>query len=338
MTTLPDDKLVVVDSESAGQRIDVVLTRALPELTRSRLQNLIREGAVRRVDGETIGGPGLRVKSGDIFAITVPEAVAAEPEGENIPLTVVYEDSAVIVIDKPPGLVVHPAAGHATGTLVNALIAHCGDSLSGIGGVRRPGIVHRLDKDTSGLMVIAKTDAAHHSLTEQFAAHGADGRLERGYAAIVWGTPEPGAGRIEGAIGRKLHHRTRMAVVRQEHGRHAATRFQTVEHYPQSGIAGLAATTLIRCTLETGRTHQVRVHLAHIGHPLLGDASYGTGFQTRIHKLGPRSQMALASLGRQALHAELLAFEHPVKGKPMRFLSELPKDLSNLRQSLMSGV
>ena len=338
MTILPDDKFVTVDGDSAGQRIDVVLTRALPELTRSRLQSLIRDGAVRRVDGATIEVPGLRVKSGDVFAIAIPDAEPAEPEGENIPLDVVYEDRAVIVIDKPAGLVVHPAAGHATGTLVNALIAHCGDSLSGIGGVRRPGIVHRLDKDTTGLMVVAKTDAAHHSLSEQFAAHGADGRLERGYAAVVWGVPEPSAGRIEGAIGRKIHHRTRMAVVREEHGRHAATRYQTVGHYPTSGLIGIAATSLIRCTLETGRTHQVRVHLAHIGHPLLGDATYGAGFQTRIHKLGPQAQAALVRLNRQALHAELLAFEHPISAKPMRFESRLPNDLAELVECLAAGV
>ncbi len=338
MTTLPDDRLVLVDTETAGQRIDVMLTRALPELTRSRLQTLIRGGAVRRLDGETIGVPGLRVKSGDAFMIAVPDAEDAEPEGEDIPLSVVYEDEAVIVIDKPAGLVVHPAAGHATGTLVNALIAHCGDSLSGIGGVRRPGIVHRLDKDTTGLMVVAKSDVAHRSLSEQFAAHGADGRLERGYAAIVWGVPEPSAGRIEGAIGRKLHHRTRMAVVRDEHGRHAATRYQATEQFPSSLMPAVAKTSLVHCTLETGRTHQVRVHLAHIGHPLLGDPTYGMGFQTRVQKLGPKSQLALTTLGRQALHAELLAFEHPVSGKALRFHAELPEDMANLRGCLTQGI
>ena len=338
MTTLPDDRLVIVDTETAGQRIDVVLTRALPELTRSRLQALIRDGAVRRLDGETIEVPGLRVKSGDTFVVVVPEPADPVPVGEDIPLTVVYEDDAVIVIDKPAGLVVHPAAGHATGTLVNALIAHCGDSLSGIGGVRRPGIVHRLDKDTTGLMVVAKTDLAHQSLSEQFAAHGADGRLERGYAAIVWGIPEPSAGRIEGAIGRKLHHRTRMAVVRGEHGRHAATRYQATEQFPTASIPALAKTALVRCTLETGRTHQVRVHLAHIGHPLLGDPTYATGFQTRVQKLGPESQRALTLLNRQALHAELLAFEHPVSKKPLRFHSELPFEMANLRNQLAAGI
>ena len=352
MTTLPDDKLVVVDEASTNQRLDVVLTRALPELTRSRLQALIRDGAVRRATGETIEGPSHRVKSGDQFVVRVPEPEAPEPAAENIPLTVIFEDRSLIVIDKPPGLVVHPAVGHATGTLVNALIAHCGDSLSGIGGVRRPGIVHRLDKDTSGLMVIAKSDIAHHSLSEQFAAHGADGRLERGYAAIVWGVPEPHSGRIDGAIGRKLHHRTRMAVVREEHGRHAGTRYQTVERYPNNGVspakssigvsasaiaANTAMTSLVRCTLETGRTHQVRVHLAHIGHPLLGDATYGAGFKTRVHKLGEKSQLALSVLGRQALHAELLAFEHPVSGKPMRFLSKLPANMAQLQDCLKRG-
>ena len=335
---LVDQRLVIVDGEGAGQRLDVVLTRALPELTRSRLQTLIRDGQVHRTTGETIEGPGLRVKPGEAFVVSVPEAEAPEPEGEDIPLTVIFEDRAVIVIDKPAGLVVHPAAGHATGTLVNALIAHCGDSLSGIGGVRRPGIVHRLDKDTTGLMVIAKTDVAHHSLTEQFAAHGADGRLERGYAALVWGIPAPHAGRIEAAIGRKQHQRTKMAVVRADHGRHAATRYQIVATYPAKGAPpGLATTALVRCTLETGRTHQVRVHMAHLGNPLLGDAAYAAGFKSRVHKLGPRSQAALTALGRQALHAELLAFEHPVTGKPLRFLSNLPADMAALQACLLKG-
>jgi len=335
VTELPDDKHVAVEIADAGQRLDVVLARALPDISRARMQALIRAGAVARTDGRTIEGPNTRVKPGEIYVVRVPEPEAAEPAGEAIALTVVHEDRAVIVIDKPAGLVVHPAGGHPTGTLVNALIAHCGDSLSGIGGVRRPGIVHRLDKDTSGLMVIAKTDAAHQSLSEQFAAHGADGRLERGYAALVWGVPSPHSGRIETFIGRKAHDRTRMAVVREAHGRPAATRYQTVEIYPlRHRETAAAPTTLVRCTLETGRTHQVRVHLAHLGHPLLGDATYGTGYRTRIPKLGPKSQAALAALGRQALHAELLAFEHPTSGKPLRFTSALPADLEALRLCL----
>jgi 23S rRNA pseudouridine1911/1915/1917 synthase len=320
---------ITIEAGTEGQRLDVVLARALPGLSRARLQALILAGAVGRADGVTIEGASLRVKLGEVYAVHVPAAVDPEPKGEDIALDIVHEDKSVIVLNKPAGLVVHPAAGHATGTLVNALIAHCGASLSGIGGVRRPGIVHRLDKDTSGLLVVAKTNAAHQSLSQQFAAHGADGRLERGYAAIVWGMPTPAAGRIATALGRKAHDRTRMAVVREEHGRAAATRYEVIETY-----LGDAQTTLVRCTLETGRTHQVRVHMTHIGHPLLGDATYGTGFNTRIAKLGPKSQAALAALGRQALHAELLAFEHPASGKAMRFQAALPADMAVLKQRL----
>jgi 23S rRNA pseudouridine1911/1915/1917 synthase len=323
---------VTIDAGMEGQRLDVVLARAFPGLSRARLQALIHAGAVSRADGATIEGTSLRVKPGEVYVVHVPAAVDPEPKGENIKLDIVYEDKAVVVLNKPAGLVVHPATGHQTGTLVNALIAHCGASLSGIGGVRRPGIVHRLDKDTSGLLVVAKTDAAHQSLSAQFAAHGADGRLERGYAALVWGLLTPTAGRIATSIGRKAHDRTRMAVVREEHGRAAATRYEVARAFP-----GDAPTTLVRCTLETGRTHQVRVHMTHIGHPLLGDATYGTGFKTRIAKLGPKSQAALASLRRQALHAELLAFEHPASGKAMRFEAALPADMAALIARLTSG-
>jgi 23S rRNA pseudouridine1911/1915/1917 synthase len=341
MTQLPHDtsgdssatvERITIDADTEGQRLDVVLTRALPGLSRARLQALIHAGAVGRADGTTIEGASLRVKPGEVYVVQVPAAVDPEPKGEDIALDIVHEDKAVVVLNKPAGLVVHPATGHQTGTLVNALIAHCGASLSGIGGVRRPGIVHRLDKDTSGLLVVAKTDAAHQSLSEQFAAHGADGRLERGYAALVWGVLTPTAGRIATSIGRKAHDRTRMAVVREEHGRASATRYEVVQAFP-----GDAPTTLVRCTLETGRTHQVRVHMTHIGHPLLGDATYGTGFKTRIAKLGPKSQAALASLGRQALHAELLAFEHPTSGKPMRFEAALPADMATLIARLTVG-
>jgi 23S rRNA pseudouridine1911/1915/1917 synthase len=324
---------ISIDADTEGQRLDVVLTRALPGLSRARLQALIHAGAVSRADGETIEGPSLRVKPGEVYLVHVPAAVDMELKGEDIALDIVHEDKAIIVLNKPAGLVVHPAAGHATGTLVNALIAHCGASLSGIGGVRRPGIVHRLDKDTSGLLVVAKTDKAHQSLSEQFAAHGADGRLERGYAALVWGVLAPSAGRIATAIGRKAHDRTRMAVVREEHGRAAATRYEVVQVFP-----GETPTTLVRCTLETGRTHQVRVHMTHIGHPILGDATYGTGFNTRITKLGAKSQAALVALGRQALHAELLAFEHPTSGKAMRFEAPLPADIAKLKSHLEAGA
>jgi 23S rRNA pseudouridine1911/1915/1917 synthase len=230
---------------------------------------------------------------------------------------------------------VHPAPGHATGTLVNALIAHCGPSLSGIGGVRRPGIVHRLDKDTSGLMVIAKTDAAHRALSEQFAAHGRDGRLERGYRAIAWGAPERPRGRIEAALARSTANPTRIAVVAETRGRHAATRYEVLERFPAGARTALAS--LLRLTLETGRTHQVRVHLAHIGHPLLGDATYGSGFKASARKLAPAAQAALEALGRQALHAAELAFVHPVTGKRLTFVSELPRDMAQLVAALRAG-
>ncbi len=326
---------LIMDEGDAGSRIDVALARKLPDLSRARVQALLREGHIRHKDGRTIESHSLRVKPGDAFAVHIPPAAPAEPEAENIPLVVLHEDKYLIVIDKPKGLVVHPAPGHATGTLVNALIQHCGDSLSGIGGVRRPGIVHRLDKDTTGIMVVAKTDAAHQGLAEQFASHGADGRLERGYLAIVWGVPEPGSGRIDAAIGRRTHNRTKMAVVHNESGRHAATKYDVVTRMQPKG---LPATSLVRCRLETGRTHQVRVHMAHAGHPLLGDPTYGTGFASSGRKLGPEAQVAVARLGRQALHAALLAFEHPVTGKAMRFESPLPADLAYLLTCLKAGT
>jgi 23S rRNA pseudouridine1911/1915/1917 synthase len=234
------------------------------------------------------------------------------------------------VIDKPKGLVVHPAAGHQTGTLVNALIAHCGDSLSGIGGVRRPGIVHRLDKDTTGLLVVAKTDAAHASLSRQFADHGRTGSMQRAYLAFVWGVPERPKGTIEAPIGRHPHARDKMAV--RPDGRAAVTHWQTLERY--SGSDGAPVASLLACRLMTGRTHQIRVHLASIGHPLLGDNTYGSGFRTKTARLHPQAREALAGLGRQALHAYLLGVEHPSRGEYIEFRSELPVDLAGLRSSL----
>jgi 23S rRNA pseudouridine1911/1915/1917 synthase len=225
--------------------------------------------------------------------------------------------------------VVHPAAGHGSGTLVNALIAHCGASLSGIGGVKRPGIVHRLDKDTSGLMVVAKTDCAHQALAAQFADHGRQGPLRRGYLAFVWGVPDHPKGTIAAPIGRHPRSRERMAV--RPDGRPAVTHWQVLERYPASGAA---VASLLACRLETGRTHQIRVHLAHAGHPLLGDAFYGRGFRTKESLLPEGARAALAALGRQALHAYLLAVQHPTKGEIREFRSELPKDLARLRNAL----
>ena len=260
----------------------------------------------------------------------MPEAIAAEPAGEDIALDIVYEDDDIIVIDKPRGLVVHPAAGHETGTLVNALIAHCGASLSGIGGVRRPGIVHRLDKDTTGLMVAAKNDRAHASLTAQFADHGRTGAMRRGYMAFVWDLPNRQRGTVDAPIDRHPFAREKMAV--RQSGRQAITHWQIQESF--AGSDGKPVAALLACHLETGRTHQIRVHLAHIGHPLLGDAVYGPHFKTKAGHLGPRSQAALAALGRQALHAYLLALEHPRTGAVLEWISDLPEDLTLLRDLL----
>jgi 23S rRNA pseudouridine1911/1915/1917 synthase len=293
---------------------------------------LIGAGAVSR-NGVAVLDAGLRVKAGDIFAVAVPAPVPAEPVPQAMPLAIVYEDRDIIVIDKPKGLAVHPGPGHASGTLVNALIAHCGTSLSGIGGVRRPGIVHRLDKDTTGLLAIAKSDRAHQGLAEQFAAHGTDGRLQRGYRAIAWGAPERPSGTIEAALARSVANRTKIAVVRANSagGRRAVTHYETLERFGgRPGGAVRPVASLLRLVLETGRTHQVRVHLAHIGHPLLGDPVYGAGHKASARKLNLQAQAALAALERQALHAAELEFLHPVSGKRLTFESALPPDLAAL--------
>jgi 23S rRNA pseudouridine1911/1915/1917 synthase len=300
-----------------------------PALSRSRLKALILAGSVT-VRGTPIRDPAYHVTGGDTITIDVPQAVAPEPKGEDIALSIVYEDDDIIVIDKPKGLVVHPAAGHETGTLVNALIAHCGDSLSGVGGEKRPGIVHRLDKNTSGLMVVAKTDRAHRALSRQFADHGRTGPLRRGYLAFVWGVPDRPRGTIDKPIDRHPHARDKLAV--RDGGREALTHWEVLERYV--GTDGAPVASLLACRLETGRTHQIRVHLASIGHPLLGDDVYGPGFKTKANQLGPEAQKALAALGRQALHAYLLAIEHPSQGKDLEFRSELPDDLCRLRHSL----
>jgi 23S rRNA pseudouridine1911/1915/1917 synthase len=331
---------VPAGSEDAGERLDRLLARRLPALSRSRLQALIRAGAVTR-NGEVEHDLGLKVKAGDTYLVHVPPPEPAAPEPQDLPLAVVYEDAHLIVVDKPKGMPVHPGPGHAKGTLVNALIAHCGESLSGIGGVRRPGIVHRLDKDTTGLLVAAKTDRAHQGLAEQFAAHGTDGRLGRGYRAIVWGVPERPSGTIDAALARSAANRTKIAVVRPERGRRAVTRYEVLERFAAagggSGSGGKPVASLLRLVLETGRTHQVRVHLAHIGHPLLGDATYGAGFKASARHLGSPARAALAALGRQALHAAELAFVHPVTGRRLQFESPLPADMADLVAALRAA-
>ncbi|MCJ2057681.1 RluA family pseudouridine synthase [Methylobacterium sp. J-048] len=313
---------IVVDG---GIRLDRALVALFPDLSRARLQDLVRDGRVSR-DGTLVRDPAVKVAAGAQIALEVPPPLAAEPVGEAADLAITYEDDDLIVIDKPAGLVVHPAPGHESGTLVNALIAHCGASLSGIGGVRRPGIVHRLDKDTSGLIVVAKNDAAHHGLTAQFADHGRTGPLERAYAALVWGIPQPRTGTIQASLARSRHNREKIAVVSDESGRHAVTHYAVAATYPE--------VSLVRCRLETGRTHQIRVHLAHRGHPLLGDPVYGGAFRTKAARLSPAARDALAALGRQALHAELLGFSHPRTGETLRFESRIPPDIAALVDAL----
>jgi 23S rRNA pseudouridine1911/1915/1917 synthase len=323
---------LAIEEADVGQRLDRVLAAKFPDFSRSRWQALIKDGAVQDHTSRVLEDTGHRVKRGDVLAIVLPEATSPEPLGEDIPLTVVFEDAHLIVIDKPAGLVVHPGAGHHTGTLVNALIHHCGESLSGIGGVKRPGIVHRLDMDTSGLLVVAKTDAAHQGLSAQFQSHGADGRLVRSYTAICWGVIERAKGTVEAALARSKINRTKIAVVRPAAGRHAVTHYEVVEAFHDAGNRPIAS--LLDLQLETGRTHQIRVHMAHINHPLLGDATYGAGFNTRALRLGEAGQVALTALDRQALHARVLGFEHPVTGKALRFESALPADMERMLEAL----
>ncbi len=324
-TARPERLTAEAHAEHAGQRLDRFLSDSLTQLSRTRVQALIKEGRVTS-RGATIEDVKYRVKPGDRFVLLLPPATDTGIGAEAIPLNVVYEDEALIVIDKPAGLVVHPGAGNPRGTLVNALIAHCGRSLSGIGGVARPGIVHRLDKDTSGLMVAAKTDQAHRGLAEQFADHGRTGELARGYLALVWGAPQLPQGAIDAPIGRHPTSRTKMAVL-PDKGREAITHWRVVERY---GPKDVPIASLIECQLETGRTHQVRVHLAHIGHPLIGDPLYGRGFKSKIGKLSGKLQSRLATLDRQALHAAHLAFVHPVSGTLLEFNSPLPRDLAEI--------
>jgi 23S rRNA pseudouridine1911/1915/1917 synthase len=323
---------IVVAAAEARERLDRALAARVADASRSRLKALILAGQVA-IGGRTIRDPGHRVNAGDEIAVAVPPAEPAAPGPENIPLSIVYEDADIIVIDKPRGLVVHPAAGNWTGTLVNALLAHCGASLSGIGGVRRPGIVHRLDKDTTGLMVVAKNDRAHRSLAAQFADHGRTGPLQRGYLAFVWGAPAQPRGVIDKPIDRHPQARERMAI--RPSGRDAVTHWEIVERYP-ARAASIAS--LLDCRLKTGRTHQIRVHLAAIGHPLLGDRVYGPGFKTKAALLPNAAREALLALSRQALHAYLLAIEHPARGEEMVFRSDLPPELARLRQSLVDGT
>jgi 23S rRNA pseudouridine1911/1915/1917 synthase len=327
--------------EDENERLDRFLASRIEGMSRSRLKALIKTGQVR-FRGDTLVEPNHRVKCGEQFELTIPEVEDATPKPEDIPLDVVHEDEHLIVIDKPAGMVVHPAAGNWNHTLVNALLHHCGDSLSGIGGVRRPGIVHRIDKDTSGLLVIAKNDKAHKGLSTQFADHGRTGPLTRAYLALVWGAPARTTGTIDVPLARSTRNRLKIAVVPNHQnrgsdegegrGKYAITHYELLKKYFDTD--GMVRVGLVRCRLETGRTHQIRVHLAHIHHPLLGDDVYGAGFKASARNLPERAQHALKKLNRQALHAAELGFEHPVTGQEMRFKSRLPDKLQRLLDEL----
>ncbi len=314
---------VTIEAAEAGERLDRVLAAKLERLSRSRLKSLIEEGRVW-LAGATIEEPSYRVKPGQTFAIIIPEIVPALPAAQSLPLDILYEDSDVIVLMKPPGMAVHPGPGTPDRTLVNALIAHCGDSLSGIGGVRRPGIVHRLDKDTSGLLVAAKTDLAHQGLAADFARRA----IERAYLAVVWGIPTPRSGEIEGAIGRHPTNRKKMAIVARG-GKPALTRYKVVRPL------GLGA-SLVECRLATGRTHQIRVHLTALGHPVIGDPVYGRPTPARLALLSPAQQQAARAMRRQALHAYRLGFRHPRSGEQLVWESDLSADIEMLIESLES--
>lgn len=318
---------VAVDAGMAGGRLDATLAKALPVFSRNRLKDLILAGAVA-INGETVAEPKYKVREGDALLVTAPEPVDADPEPENIPLSILYEDPYLIVIDKPVGMVVHPAPGSLSGTLVNALLYHCGDSLAGIGGVKRPGIVHRLDKDTSGVMVAAKTEAAHAGLSKQFADHGRSGPLHRLYTAFAWGRMQQARGTVEAPLGRDANNRLKQAV--RKDGREAITHYAAEARYAGDGWD----ITRIACELETGRTHQIRVHMAHIGHPLVADAVYAPGFATKANRLPEPLKDIVQTLGRQALHAAELGFEHPVTHEEMFFEAPLPPDLAALQDAL----
>ncbi len=310
-----------VAPEQSGERLDRFLAGQSEELSRTRIQALMQEGQVR-LNGVVCDGASLKLKGGEIIEIIVPPARDDTPVPEDIPLNIVYEDDALIVINKPVGLVVHAGAGHEDGTLVNALLHHCGDTLSGIGGVKRPGIVHRLDKDTSGLMLAAKTDKAHQVLSAQLS----DRSLHRRYKALVWGVPVPRKGVVDAPIGRHPSQRQKMAIVHRN-GREARTQYLLTEEW--------APVSMVECSLETGRTHQVRVHMAHLGHPLLGDPLYGlarNGQMSRLKKAGLPEDLAaeVIDFPRQALHAAEIAFIHPLTDEEMFFESDLPEDMKKI--------
>ena len=312
---------VTVPLDSTGGRLDKWLAGALPDTSRTRLRALIMGGAVT-INGAPLLDPTHQVKPGATFTIHFPKPDDAKPIAQQMDLDIAFEDEHLVVVNKPPGLVVHPAPGNPDNTLVNALLAHCGDSLQGIGGIRRPGIVHRIDKNTSGLLVVAKTEKAHAGLAALFAAHD----INRIYDAFVWGTPLPPQGKITGAIGRSKHNRKKMTVVSRG-GKAAETLYKTVMPFGDTAAQ-------VRCTLTTGRTHQIRVHMTSRGHPLIGDATYGSAQTKKLRNLSAAGRNAIRAVSRQALHAATLGFLHPITGVRLQFECPLPNDLLTLQNVL----
>ncbi len=327
---LPAKKQLIVPDDAAGKRLDKYISaNAGDNFSRARVQALVRSGHVL-LNEKPPKGTSHKLKAGDIIHFFMPPPEEAEPIAEDIPLDVLYEDEHLIVVNKPVGMVVHPAPGNWTGTLVNALLYHCGNTLSGIGGVRRPGIVHRLDKNTSGVMVVAKTYDAHQGLTAQFADHGRNGPLKRVYLALVWGMPARHKGSVDAPLGRHPQNRMKRAVVSEDRpdAKQAITHFTILSIFGEAEKRDPVA-SLIECVLETGRTHQIRVHMAHIGHPLIADQEYGKHFQTKVQKLPDPIKRAVEHLNRQALHARTLGFSHPASGEYMEFSSPPPADLQD---------
>jgi 23S rRNA pseudouridine1911/1915/1917 synthase len=322
---------IIVAPEQSGSRLDRILAGSLQDISRARLQDWIKQGQVKlfRQQAEISNlSPSATLREGDEVFVQRPANRETQLMGEPISLDILFEDEHVLVLNKQAGMVVHPSAGHDSGTLVHALIAHCGDSLAGIGGEKRPGIVHRLDKDTSGVMIVAKHDVAHQRLGEQFKAHGRDGRMQRIYHAFVWGNPIPVSGSVNAALARSPHNRLKMAVSKHKQARQAITNYRRLAHDAAEKIS------LVECRLETGRTHQIRVHMSHLGFPVIADTVYGPGMRTKIETLAPDLQAAVAALSRQALHAKELGFEHPESGESMHFTTPLPHDMAAIAKFL----
>ena len=314
----PNNNQHQVVAEHSNDRLDRLLANALPDQSRTRIKNLIKQGHLSLAGG-TITDPSYRVKQGEVYSLEIPAAEPAAPEPETIPLNIIHEDDDLIIINKPAGLVVHPAPGNSSGTLVNALLAHCGDSLSGIGGVKRPGIVHRLDKQTSGLIVAAKNDHSHTNLSEQFSTR----TIDRAYQALVWGVPRPVTGTIKTNIGRNRHNRKKMAVL-QIAGKQAITGYKVLKRFGEFA-------SLVECKLSTGRTHQIRVHMSNIGHPVIGDAVYGGGAtRARRAPINEETYAYIKQLRGQALHAFSLGFRHPRTDETLNFSSQLPTEIKEL--------